>query len=373
MKSISKGTWDKSEGFDFINNFNRDWLIKVREKLKDNGTIWISGTYHNIFSVGQLLQELDFKILNVITWEKNNPPPNFSCRFFTHSAELIIWARKTEKVPHYYNYELMKKLNGDKQMKDVWKLPAIAKWEKSRGKHPTQKALSVLTRIILASTKPGAWILDPFAGSSTTGIAANLANRRYLGIDMETDFLEISKNRKLEIEDSEIAETYRKKINGFEHKKQFQSYLADEPKPKEQVMLGYIRSKDLAQLHETRNFYFHSTDKQNNFVNFPYDLHNAKQLVIYSGGRTKGFHLTRFCGEIDCIAHKHKSKIKGKENSKTDFYFEITLKENFKEDKSIDLKSNVKKWMKEYSEHYNFTASDYLPILTFSENIFVKE
>ncbi len=123
----------------------------------------------------------------------------------------------------------MKQLNGDKQMKDVWKLPAIAKWEKSCGKHPTQKPLSVLTRIVLASTKPGAWILDPFAGSSTTGIAANLANRRYLGIDMETEFLEISKNRKLEIENPTIAESYIQKINGFNNKKELSLFLVNEP------------------------------------------------------------------------------------------------------------------------------------------------
>jgi site-specific DNA-methyltransferase (adenine-specific) len=227
--SVNKGKWDKSEGFEFINNFNQNWLKLVRDKLKDNGTIWISGTYHNIFSIGQLLQELDFKILNVISWEKNNPPPNFSCRFFTHSTELIIWARKKEKVPHYYNYELMKQLNGNKQMKDVWKLPAIARWEKSCGKHPTQKPLSVLTRIILASTKPNAWILDPFAGASTTGIAANLANRRYLGIDMEKEFLEISKNRKLEIENPTIAASYKEKIRGFNNKKELDLFLAQEP------------------------------------------------------------------------------------------------------------------------------------------------
>ena len=227
--SVNKGKWDASGGYDFINEFNRNWLQLVREKLKDNGTIWISGTYHNIFSIGQLLQELDFKILNVVTWEKNNPPPNFSCRFFTHSTELIIWARKKEKVPHYYNYELMKQLNGNKQMKDVWKLPAIARWEKSCGKHPTQKPLAVLTRLILASTKPNAWILDPFAGSSSTGIAANLLGRRYLGIDLETEFLEISKNRKLEIQNETIAETYRRKINGFETKQQLKHYLVNEP------------------------------------------------------------------------------------------------------------------------------------------------
>jgi len=170
------------------------------------------------------------KFLNVITWEKNNPPPNFSCRFFTYSTELIIWARKKEKVPHYYNYELMKQLNAGKQMKDVWKLPAIAAWEKSCGKHPTQKPLSVLTRIILASTKPNAWILDPFTGSSTTGIAANLLNRRFLGIDQEDEFLEISKNRKLEIENPTTANLYRQKIGGFNDKKELELFLVKEPR-----------------------------------------------------------------------------------------------------------------------------------------------
>lgn len=228
--SVNKGNWDKSHGFDYINDFNRNWLSAVRDKMKDDATIWISGTMHNIFSIGQILTELDFRILNVITWEKNNPPPNFSCRFFTHSTEQIIWARKKAKVPHYYNYELMKQLNGDKQMKDVWKLPAIAQWEKSCGKHPTQKPLSVLTRLILASTKPNAWILDPFTGSSTTGIAANLLNRRFLGIDKELEFLEISKNRKLEIENKKTANFYKQKLNGFQDKKELELFLLEEPK-----------------------------------------------------------------------------------------------------------------------------------------------
>lgn len=229
--SVNKGAWDKSEGFEFINDFNRQWLSLVREKMKENATIWISGTMHNIFSVGQILTELGFKILNVITWQKTNPPPNFSCRYFTHSAEQIIWARKTEKTPHYFNYELMKQLNGDKQMKDVWTLPAIAPWEKSCGKHPTQKPLSVLTRLILASTQPNAWILDPFTGSSTTGIAANLANRRFLGIDKEEEFLEISKNRKLEIENIKTAQCYRQKLGGFNDKKELELFLLQEPQP----------------------------------------------------------------------------------------------------------------------------------------------
>lgn len=118
--SVNKGEWDRSKGYDFVNDFNNQWLKEVRNKLKENGTIWISGTFHNIFSIAQMLNDLDFKVLNVITWVKNNPPPNLACRCFTHSSEIIIWARKDKKVPHYFNYELMKEINDGKQMKDVW-------------------------------------------------------------------------------------------------------------------------------------------------------------------------------------------------------------------------------------------------------------
>ena len=209
---VDKGDWDKGGTSEQMDSFNREWISLCRTKLKDNGTIWISGTYHNIFSVANALTELGFKILNVITWAKTNPPPNISCRYFTYSTEFIIWARKSEKVPHFYNYDLMKQMNEGKQMRDVWHLPAIARWEKSCGKHPTQKPLCVLTRIILASTKPGAWILDPFTGSSTTGIAANLLGRRFLGIDKEKEYLEISRSRKLEIENIHTFASYRKKV-----------------------------------------------------------------------------------------------------------------------------------------------------------------
>ncbi len=125
--SVNKGEWDKSRGFKNDNEFNRQWISLCRDKLKENGTIWISGTYHNIFSAAQMLTELDFRILNCINWAKTNPPPNLLCKFFTHSTEFILWARKNKKVPHYYNYELMKKINGGKQMRDLWSLPAIAK------------------------------------------------------------------------------------------------------------------------------------------------------------------------------------------------------------------------------------------------------
>ena len=210
---VDKGEWDKSISPEEINEFNLKWLSLCREKLKDNGTIWISGTYHNIFSVANCLTQLGYKILNVITWAKTNPPPNISCRYFTYSTEFIIWARKKEKVAHYYNYELMKRINDDKQMSDVWRMPAILKWEKSCGKHPMQKPLGLLNRIIMASTKPGAWILDPFAGSSTTGIAANLLRRRFLGLEQEEKFAAISKARREEIENVKIFDTYKRKIS----------------------------------------------------------------------------------------------------------------------------------------------------------------
>lgn len=210
--SVNKGDWDKGKSQDEMLAFNMEWLGLCRNKLKENGTIWISGTYHNIFSVAQSLTALGYKILNVVTWAKTNPPPNISCRYFTFSTEFILWARKSDKKPHYFNYDLMKQINGNKQMTDVWHLPAIAPWEKSCGKHPTQKPLSLLARIIMASTQPGEWILDPFCGSSTTGIAANLLNRKFLGIDSEPDFLYLSKLRRMELNDPRIVSAYQSKI-----------------------------------------------------------------------------------------------------------------------------------------------------------------
>ena len=205
---VDKGDWDKSKTPQEMDAFNLRWLTSVRAHMKDNATIWISGTYHNIFSVQQQLIRLGFKILNVVTWAKTNPPPNISCRYFTYSTEFIIWARKLAKVPHYFNYDLMKKLNGDKQMTDVWHLPAIGRWEKTCGKHPTQKPLGLLARIIEASTKPDAWILDPFSGSATTGIAANLLGRNYLGLEIEEQYLAISRARREEIEHADIRADY---------------------------------------------------------------------------------------------------------------------------------------------------------------------
>lgn len=202
---VDKGDWDKGGTPEYIYEFNRKWLGLCRTKLKDNGTIWISGTHHNIHVVMRCLQELGYKVLNTITWQKTDPPPNLSCKFFNFSTELIIWARKSVKVSHKFNYEAMKQLNGGSQMTDVWRIPAVGRWEKEQGKHPTQKPLRLLYRIVLASTNEGDTILDPFAGSSTTGIAANLLGRKFVGIEQEAEFVALSLRRRQALEDANAS------------------------------------------------------------------------------------------------------------------------------------------------------------------------
>ena len=194
--SVNKGNWDKVETFEEKHEFNRQWLRLSRKILKPDGTIWISGTLHNIYSVGVALEQEGFKILNNITWQKNNPPPNLSCRYFTHSTETILWARKNnKKAKHFYNYELMRKLNNGKQMKDVWTGNLTSQKEKIFGKHPTQKPLYLLERILLASTRENDLVLDPFCGSSTTGVVCKILNRKFVGIDNNPEYIELSKER----------------------------------------------------------------------------------------------------------------------------------------------------------------------------------
>ncbi len=197
---VNKGKWDHVDSFEEKHEFNRNWIRLCRRVLKPNGTIWVSGTLHNIYSVGAALEQEGFKILNNITWQKTNPPPNLTCRYFTHSTETILWARKNDsESKHYFNYELMKEINSNKQMKDVWSGPITSAKEKMYGKHPTQKPIYLLERIILASTKKGDVVLDPFCGSSTTGVACKINQRNYIGIDNNRDFIELSKERLIHI------------------------------------------------------------------------------------------------------------------------------------------------------------------------------
>lgn len=195
MVSVNKGKWDKSKGVEENHKFTLEWLKSCQRVLKPDGTIWVSGTAHIIYSVGFAMQQLGYRILNDIVWYKRNAPPNLSCRYFTHSTETVLWAAKNPKSKHYFNYELMKKINNGKQMRNVWEMPSPPAKEKKFGKHPTQKPVELLKRLILASTEKDSLILDPFCGSSTTGIASLLLDRRYVGIDMENEYLELSKKR----------------------------------------------------------------------------------------------------------------------------------------------------------------------------------
>lgn len=196
VASVNKGKWDKKISIQEKYKFNKIWIKACKRVLKDNGTIWISGSMHNIYSVGVVLEELGFKIINNITWQKTNPPPNMSCRMFTHSTETILWAKKNDvKSKHIFNYDLMKKINGNKQMKDVWSFSAAKLSEKKYGRHPTQKPLNLLVRLIQASSNEDDIVLDPFCGSSTTGIACNKLKRKYLGIDTNKEYLDLSIKR----------------------------------------------------------------------------------------------------------------------------------------------------------------------------------
>lgn len=197
MVSVNKGEWDKKKSVDDKHKFNRKWIKECYRVLNDNGTIWISGTMHNIYSIGMALEQEGFKIINNITWKKLNPPPNISCRFFVHSTETILWAKKDiKKAKHKFNYDLMRELNGGKQAKDVWESSLTKPSEKKHGKHPTQKPMVILEKLILASTDENDLILDPFNGSGTTGIVANKLNRKYIGIDLEKEYLDITIKRK---------------------------------------------------------------------------------------------------------------------------------------------------------------------------------
>jgi len=195
MVSVNKGEWDVSHGIEENHKFNLAWLKECQRVLTENGTIWVSGTAHVIFSVGFAMQELGFKLLNDIIWFKPNASPNLSCRYFTHSTETIIWAAKNEKSKHIFNYKLMKQISNGKQMRNLWEIPPPQPREKTHGKHPTQKPIALLERIILASTNGGDVILDPFNGSGSTGVATLKLNRKYIGIEISQEYLDLTIKR----------------------------------------------------------------------------------------------------------------------------------------------------------------------------------
>lgn len=205
---VDKGEWDITKTIEEKIKYHRTWIRLCREVLNDNGSIWISSTFHSVYAIGVALEMEGFSIINNIIWQKPNPAPNLACRCFTHSTETVIWARKQlttkKKGNHYFDYQSMKKENNGKQMKDVWmfeeepenwNISTTPKKEKKEGNHPTQKPMKLLERIIVASTKENDLVLDPFNGSGTTGIACKKLNRRYIGIEINEEYLELTKKR----------------------------------------------------------------------------------------------------------------------------------------------------------------------------------
>ena len=206
--AVHKGAWDASRGVASDHAFHTRWLAACRRVLKPSGTLWVSGTQHVIFSLGFAMQELGYHLLNTVTWFKPNASPNLACRFFTHSTEILVWAapERGKKLEHTFHYPQMKAENGGKQMRDLWeltddgagltwKLPVPGKGEKSEGRHPTQKPMALLDRIISASSSPGDLVLDPFNGSGTTGVMALARGRRYVGIDSDPGYLDLTMRR----------------------------------------------------------------------------------------------------------------------------------------------------------------------------------
>ena len=195
MVPVDKGAWDRPGTVESMHAFNLSWVMLCRDSLGPDGSLWVSGTRHVIFSVGFAMQQAGMKLLNEICWEKPNPPPNLSCRYFTHSAEILLWAARNTRSRHVFNYPEMRDEAGGKQMKSVWRLPAPGRGEKSFGRHPTQKPLALLRRIITACTRPGDLVVDPFAGSGTTGVAALGLGRRFIGVERDPTFTDLAVRR----------------------------------------------------------------------------------------------------------------------------------------------------------------------------------
>src|SRR6202042_3450238 len=210
--------WDQFGSFSEYDRFPRDWLTAARRVLKDTGSIWVIGSYHNIFRVGSVLQDLGFWILNDVIWRKTNPMPNFRSKRFANAHESLIWATKNPKQQYTFNYEAMKALNDELQMRSDWTIPICSGGERLKDSngdkaHSTQKPEALLHRVIVASTKPGDVVLDPFFGSGTTGAVAKRLGRRFIGIEREKTYADVARARIAEVvtADSEVLEVTKSK------------------------------------------------------------------------------------------------------------------------------------------------------------------
>jgi len=192
---VDKGGWDRPMGLEKDHEFNVRWLRATRRVLKPEGTLWVSGTHHIIFSIGFALQRLGFKIINQIAWSKPDPVPNALHTAFTHAHETLLWASKGKGARHTFNYDLINAPNPGSQMSSVWRIPTVPKREKRMGYHPTQKPLRLVRRALVASTREGGLVFDPFSGSGTTGVAAKELGRFFVGAEMEEEYCELAGRR----------------------------------------------------------------------------------------------------------------------------------------------------------------------------------
>ena len=266
---FEKGSWDRCRSTEEIDDFNTKWIKAVRMKMKQDATIWISGTFHNIFSVERTLVDNGFKIINLICWQKANPRSILDGQHLTFSTEILIWARKSQYGHHTYNHDLMVSLNNGKPLSDVWKIASAALWEKKLGKHPTQKPLRLLYQIILASTRQGDTILDPFAGSCTTGIAANLLGRKFIGIDQSQEYLNYGIRRRKEIEDPVMAQKIFRKMS---------------ENPDEVTVIVNHTRKDLQQLMMEKGIcYLRAGDSKGSLLVSP-GFERMQYVLLHTGG-----------------------------------------------------------------------------------------
>ena len=308
---FDKGEWDRIRTRQEKDEFNLKWLTACSKHLKPNGTIWVCGSYHNIFSVEKCLNELGFKIINMIIWQKPDPPSTLSEKRFNFSAEYIIWATRKHCNEYVFNFEALKAINGGCQMQDVWKLPAAKSWEKKCGKHPTQKPLRLLYRTILASTNVGDVILDPFAGSSTTGIAANLMGRRFVGCEMNSEFIKLSIRRKQQITLEESFEVMKRKI--------------EEDPAEIMVLVNHARPGLKEQMIKTGICYTRAGDSKGSLL-VTYGFERLQYVLIHTNGTDA--HLFRLKSKGSFQIWTKETLIKEGFSPQTSLYYAVFLFDN---------------------------------------------
>lgn len=311
---FDKGNWDRVRTRNEKDEFNLTWLSSCSRLLKENGTIWVCGTYHNIFSVEKCLDELGFNIINLVVWQKPDPPTTLSDKRLNFCAEYLIWASRKRCKNYTFNYEDLSKLNGGTPMKDVWRISAASAWEKKCGKHPTQKPLRLLYRAILASTKPGDTILDPFSGSSTTGIAATLMNRRYIGCEISQEFLDLSIRRREQLCDNNAFLDMKRRM---------------EEDPEEvMVLVNHARSDLKEQMIKTGICYTRVGESKGSVL-VTYGFERMQYVLIHTNGTDA--HLFRLKSKGSFQIWSKETLIKYGFNPETSPYYAVFLFDNTQE------------------------------------------